>query len=1339
MRNISILLVWLLLPALHCSKPPAETAPATETDGAPSVRFEETVATVDPMGHPVTAEGSNGTSPFRLLPGRKIRTVQHAAVHLDNGVSLLLDTGTEMLVTATRTELLSGRAWVRARTEKDWDLTLPGGRLSCREAAFNITISPDGVLLHHLEGELNVHYGPKPERLRGGTFLLGAEGPRARPTELWTDWTGGLFRAGRSDSGYGVLTGRPRGPEGLGQGGTPLILRRQKVNVRIRRRTAITEVEQVFFNPSSVSRDADYRVRIPAGSVIMDASISRKSGVWISPSTLPVGAFSEVSTDGIFFQTGEAEFGALMTDLPPAEEVGIRLTYVQTLSDVGGRRLYRYPMSGGARAAEFELGLRVLESDARLRSGWEGAWENQQFMVRRSDFLPLSDFVAEVFPRSANEPLFEVEKDPGERASFLLSIPLEKISKMLPSTTRIPEPAVVFLLDMSASMDSSRIQVLKTAFASLFEKMNEKTRVAVFVLRGDVTALDDQGLAPLNSARRERFLEQISRLNPAGATDLGLAIERATVLIPNGEGLIVYVGDGKPTRGPMIASRLASRLSMSSPSPLFASILLGKPDGTNILSSLGRTFHVEEVGDLSARAGLLLQELEAAAFKDIRVDLGPSVSRTTPVHTPSAEINSTLFIKGFAEKLPEKAIVSGFFGSRSFSVVLPLSPVVTTDTEVLRKLWAASRLEDLIARGAGFEAIAQLATEYRMVTPYTGYSFFFSGSSPEFCQIPENIFQELPRLPEYQHVGLRNMPPSSISGLSLPDLEPPVHGFSLEMYYRSLLNSRDRMEAVNQCYQRKAVFAPMTGGTVLLELVVGNDGRFQKIELKNSTLTDATIPPCIIRALNLSPPLPPPPSGQPVTIGHTYSFVSTGQVLPQECSRLSRATVEERRRAWRQKMPYNGNAWQAEQLYRAAQSACELESWIDRRAILEVILQRMQDIRQKLALVPLLSPEGSAVSGFLREQILRTVKTTEEARWVVQTLSLHGGNLYGSFLAELDRWHEKDGKKLTQEAQERAIYEFARKWQKLDPENAALSLFVMRSAIPVKQTDVALVRGQELLHRNDLTAGQREELAELYMKLENPILAQLAISTSVELAPHDPWTRKRLGDFYRRHGLLTDALAEYEFLSWLLPQAPEPRVLIAETLLARGNWELGLQGYEHLLHRHSFAPTRHLFAIRLAQLAGHPEIPADGWRTRVRRNGLLDDTGSMLVFVRNLEGQAQLLGREGGFPQNPDKDEEDYGAVGTFNRVLGITLAHHPEGRDQLLRFFQSPSGGTRFLPPARYQLIIVRDLWKETMTIHTMEITNRPGFYQYIHVPGKGDIPEPRFTERKIPPPPRR
>jgi hypothetical protein len=82
-----------------------------------------------------------------------------------------------------------------------------------------------------------------------------------------------------------------------------------------------------------------------------------------------------------------------------------------------------------------------------------------------------------------------------------------------------------------------------------------------------------------------------------------------------------------------------------------------------------------------------------------------------------------------------------------------------------------------------------------------------------------------------------------------------------------------------------------------------------------------------------------------------------------------------------------------------------------------------------------------------------------------------------------------------------------------------------------------------------------------------------------------------------------------------------------------------------------------------------------------------------------------------------------------------MELIQHAKTEDLVLRFFQDPLTGLRFLPPARHQVVVVRDLWTPGMTVQTLELTQRPGYFQYVSIPAKGDLPEPRFFEKKIVP----
>ncbi len=97
------------------------------------------------------------------------------------------------------------------------------------------------------------------------------------PEALWVDWSGGLVRAGPTDpsAAPGMGTLEARVPDEVGQARWPLVIRRLDVQVRIVGELAITEVQQVFFNPASETVEGLYRVRVPERAVLERFAVDR--------------------------------------------------------------------------------------------------------------------------------------------------------------------------------------------------------------------------------------------------------------------------------------------------------------------------------------------------------------------------------------------------------------------------------------------------------------------------------------------------------------------------------------------------------------------------------------------------------------------------------------------------------------------------------------------------------------------------------------------------------------------------------------------------------------------------------------------------------------------------------------------------------------------------------------------------------------------------------------------------------------------------------------------------------------------------------------------------------
>jgi hypothetical protein len=119
-------------------------------------------------------------------------------------------------------------------------------------------------------------------RARGAAAQIGADGKVVRRPEVaWEDWTGGLATTDQSGqpAPYGIGTVGARTPGATGEPRFPLTIQKLDVRVKIDHDLAITEVEQVFFNPSAETVEGLYSFRTPEGASLHRFGVDRDGEV----------------------------------------------------------------------------------------------------------------------------------------------------------------------------------------------------------------------------------------------------------------------------------------------------------------------------------------------------------------------------------------------------------------------------------------------------------------------------------------------------------------------------------------------------------------------------------------------------------------------------------------------------------------------------------------------------------------------------------------------------------------------------------------------------------------------------------------------------------------------------------------------------------------------------------------------------------------------------------------------------------------------------------------------------------------------------------------------------
>jgi tetratricopeptide (TPR) repeat protein len=283
----------------------------------------------------------------------------------------------------------------------------------------------------------------------------------------------------------------------------------------------------------------------------------------------------------------------------------------------------------------------------------------------------------------------------------------------------------------------------------------------------------------------------------------------------------------------------------------------------------------------------------------------------------------------------------------------------------------------------------------------------------------------------------------------------------------------------------------------------------------------------------------------------------------RRCSDVSRLPMPLRRGAWWTRLAQGDAA----EVYVDAKRQCELPTWTDRRALLELMLESQNDGAQRVKLASNLASLGEAdAAALVRREAVRRVQSPEDLARVRRLLlgsEVYPGNVF-------EERYKAAGNDVDRLAVVRRFLELAPHDSRLRRRQLVLLEALNRPAEVLELSRqlradpfadaMLLADAAAALHRTGADSEARRTFGELS-----------------ERAPKDPWVRGLLGDRLRAEGWFDDASEAYATLEELVPDdaratmraalahAGASRLDIAERLLTRvartggrgGSGELG--------------------------------------------------------------------------------------------------------------------------------------------------------------------------------------
>lgn len=537
---------------------------------------------------------------------------------------------------------------------------------------------------------------------------------------------------------------------------TRLEVKKLAVDVSIVDGTAVTRIDQVFFNPHERTVEGTYIFPLADGIALSQFSMY-VNGEEIQGKLLGVeearrqyeAIVRKMRDPALLQYLGTRLFQARIFPINQKSEVRVKLSYTQMLKTDDGLVRYRYPLGTEKHSPapiESVSVLVTIESRTPIKSVFSPS--HRIAVSRPSDHNAGASYEASNVTPDKNFELYYALSDKefgltiltyreGGRDGFFLA----RIAPRADTSARDILPKdISFVIDTSGSMAGEKIDQARRALRFCLSNLNKHDRFNIIPFSHEARTFRNT-LVPATSANIEEARRFADDLRGNGGTNINDALLTALDAASDGETdrpyLIVFLTDGQPTIGVTdpdeilkhVAGRNAGRVRLY----VFG---VGYDVNTRLLDLLaeqnrGARDYVEPGEDLELKISSFYRKVAEPVLADLSLSFGGRrVYDLMPPKLGDLFAGGELVVVGrYSGEGAEAVELSGTRrGTRERFVYETTFPSEALTHEFLPSLWATRKvgflLDQIRLHGETKElkdTIVELATKYGIVTPYTAY------------------------------------------------------------------------------------------------------------------------------------------------------------------------------------------------------------------------------------------------------------------------------------------------------------------------------------------------------------------------------------------------------------------------------------------------------------------------------------------------------------------------------------------------------------------------------------------------------------------------------------------
>jgi Ca-activated chloride channel family protein len=534
-----------------------------------------------------------------------------------------------------------------------------------------------------------------------------------------------------------------------------LAIKYHRVNVRIDNQIATTRIDQVFINDSGVDLEGTYVFPLPE-----DATVG-EFAMWIDGKRVEAQVLDKDKAKQIYVNIvnsmrdpalleyiGRGAFQARVYPIPARGEKRIELEYKQVLQSDNGLIKYVYPLNtekfSSRPLQDVSVSVSIRSKDAIKaiyspshdvsvqRSGDYGAttgWEAKN--VR-----PDRDFALYYSVSQGDIALNLLTYKPNTREDgFFVLLAAPKVEAR---SSEVVAKDVIYVLDVSGSMQGAKIDQAKKALEYVIDKLNPEDSFNIITFSTGVTKYANS-LRP--GTEKREALSFIRAVRAEGSTNINRALLEALAMVQKSRPtLVIFMTDGLPTTDETNPQRIIANAKSAAPSNvrLFA-FGVGYDVNTFLLDSLsqqmrGLSAYIKPNEDINEAVSAFYAKVATPVLADLKIDWGSIVVNDMyPMPLPDLFAGQQLVLVGRYRSPPAG---SGFTTVKLSGTVNGQLQTFTYQTafnvgggdESLARIWATRKigylLDQIRFKGAQKEIVDEivaLSVRYGIVTPYTSF------------------------------------------------------------------------------------------------------------------------------------------------------------------------------------------------------------------------------------------------------------------------------------------------------------------------------------------------------------------------------------------------------------------------------------------------------------------------------------------------------------------------------------------------------------------------------------------------------------------------------------------